>query len=391
MASKTEVITNFCKQTGKCRNGSKSRFGGFNIFYEDRVLYSYGYHFPLAIRHEDASDDGAACFGAGIKYIINGDKYSVSTTSHQNECISTLKGNVQIPFSALEQAYNWASLKASGFDKAQEKCKNLERHEVRSYIDSDEYNNAYQTWIDYQVRFAQSLACKLRDGMGGFQVVAWNNDEWRHTHDDGKTWGDGYFGEWIAGANNVEVTCNQCWQVFSPEPEASPRSEHRLGAVLFKIRDHYFLSSFDALDRRNYFLCQVPGSPSTVEEAYECLKPLEVKLCEKAGATILRQGDWFFYQAAEPSGELAKWLKQQAKTETKQYRLGGTSGTHMVTRMRQESPEHAMLLVSGTVKHSPTDGRRPEHKRLKLGDSKTWWIPVKNTSKAGWGAVGNVD
>ena len=63
-----------------------------NIFHENsRTLYSYGYHFILAVRLNTG------------KYLINGDTYSSSTSRHTSLCIRHLTPNVIIPFSALNQ------------------------------------------------------------------------------------------------------------------------------------------------------------------------------------------------------------------------------------------------------------------------------------------------
>lgn len=62
-----------------------------NIFIEDNTIYSYGRHFPLAIRMKDW-------------FLINGDKYSVTTSGHTGYCISKLQPNIQISFSALRSA-----------------------------------------------------------------------------------------------------------------------------------------------------------------------------------------------------------------------------------------------------------------------------------------------
>ena len=43
-----------------------------NVFIEDNVLYSYGYHFPMAMRIKDGY------------FIVNKDKYSSTTSRHQN-------------------------------------------------------------------------------------------------------------------------------------------------------------------------------------------------------------------------------------------------------------------------------------------------------------------
>lgn len=46
-----------------------------NMYIENNVLYSYGKHFPMAIR---LSSD------KGYYFIVNGDKYSPTTSRHQS-------------------------------------------------------------------------------------------------------------------------------------------------------------------------------------------------------------------------------------------------------------------------------------------------------------------
>ena len=43
---------------------------GSRIFFEGDILYSYGYHFPLAVKSKKG-------------YVLNGDRYSVSTSKQQ--------------------------------------------------------------------------------------------------------------------------------------------------------------------------------------------------------------------------------------------------------------------------------------------------------------------
>jgi len=66
---------------------------GARVFFDGDTLYSYGYHFRLAVRTK-----------AG-KYIINADQYSVTTSGHTSMCIhNSPAGTPQIPFSALDAA-----------------------------------------------------------------------------------------------------------------------------------------------------------------------------------------------------------------------------------------------------------------------------------------------
>lgn len=80
-----DTIKAFAEGSATCRNSNG------NIFAEGDILYSYGKHFPMAIRMDNV-------------YLINGDKYSVTTSAQQNLCIQTLSPNVQIPFSGLRGA-----------------------------------------------------------------------------------------------------------------------------------------------------------------------------------------------------------------------------------------------------------------------------------------------
>jgi hypothetical protein len=87
MRSQSSLVERF-------KNGAESGSAS-NLFIDGAILYSYGRHFPLAIRQD---------WGAGVQYLINGDDYSFSTRSHQGLCIHELTPNVQIPFSALDSA-----------------------------------------------------------------------------------------------------------------------------------------------------------------------------------------------------------------------------------------------------------------------------------------------
>lgn len=401
MATKDQVFINFAKQTGTHTKGSKCgslRGVGdgrvcYNMFYEGRILYSFGTHFPLAIRHQDARVEGAEGFGCGVGYIINGDKYSVSTSSHQGGAISMLQKNVQIPFSALESAWNW-KLQQNVYYKEWGQWHTLEEAQADAAATGKSVWDAWgYTTNPEWVNRPNALAQLLRDGKGGFRIVAFQKDTWEYRFCPAK---DGV--EWTCWYDSKEVPEEYQILQYSGDPKEM-QGRHRLGAVLFRIREHTFLSSFDQLDRSNYFLCHVPGEPTSVEEAYENLVPEAVKaLPSREG--VLRQGDWFFIPAS-PDKDVQRLIRSWSKSQESNHRLGGSGGTHVVTRMRSVPRatiadeaagrmQQPLEFVQGCVRHDPPS-RRPEHKRLKLGDGKTWYVPVKNTSEAGWGARGNVD
>ena len=64
-----------------------------HMFIDGDTLYSYGRHFPLAVRQQKS--------GQGYRFIINGDRYSVSTAAQQRQVLDL---GPQIPYSALGAA-----------------------------------------------------------------------------------------------------------------------------------------------------------------------------------------------------------------------------------------------------------------------------------------------
>jgi len=90
LGSHVEVIDAFV-------NGEDHPYKGHNVFFRDDVLYSYGRHFPLAVRNVDGM------------IVVNGDKSSVSTTKHQTilrRCLAR-RSHFTTSFSAIE---SWAHL-----------------------------------------------------------------------------------------------------------------------------------------------------------------------------------------------------------------------------------------------------------------------------------------
>lgn len=63
-----------------------------HLFIEGDKLFSYGHHFILAVRYRREGD---------YRFLLNGDKYSASTSGHQRACFRL---GPQVPFSALRAA-----------------------------------------------------------------------------------------------------------------------------------------------------------------------------------------------------------------------------------------------------------------------------------------------
>jgi len=92
--SHSDVASRFAKggTTGKSSS----------MFIDGDVIYSYGYHFPLAVRHPHSD------WGQGIRYLRNADDYSATTSRHKSVVRSALgwgeTNSVGISFRAFKKA-----------------------------------------------------------------------------------------------------------------------------------------------------------------------------------------------------------------------------------------------------------------------------------------------
>lgn len=166
--------------------------------------------------------------------------------------------------------------------------------------------------------------------------------------------------------------------------------DHFLGETLF--RNHlgqYFLSGLDRNDspsKRSFYLCQVPGSPETIERAIEALRP------DGVPADTPRQGEWFFvpepgYRPAKDEKTLRatgvpivderadRQLRAMQKYTTHDdkltYGVPGREGRHVASTLVVDGAVYARGVV-----------RDREHSPLHLG--KTFHRVVKNRAVEGW-------
>jgi hypothetical protein len=174
-----------------------------------------------------------------------------------------------------------------------------------------------------------------------------------------------------------------------------------------RFRTAYFLSGFDHNEPLpSYFFTELPpdARPSTIDEAYEALKPATVRLAEEMGRTVHRQGDQFFI---EMPGLTLRELKRQGGEhhkrggpgrEKQQWEPEVKQSWHQPPRFQRYINENCWLngttheasevvrlggatYVRGIVRHVP-DGRTPDHVPLHLG-TKSLWLNVPNRTPVG--------
>lgn len=140
--------------------------------------------------------------------------------------------------------------------------------------------------------------------------------------------------------------------------------------LVTRRRRSFFLSGFDSNETRpSYFLCELPPKvkPTTIEEAYDTLKPEAVKLAESLGRDVKRQGDIF----ATPLNVDTRSLTKAGGVRLKADRLFNTNHRATETMTLRDGT----VLARGTLTHAP-EGRRPDHARVKLGQQ--WHVIQKN-------------
>jgi hypothetical protein len=173
------------------------------------------------------------------------------------------------------------------------------------------------------------------------------------------------------------------WNDKTGKQEYKDVKRHYTGSSLFEIQDRYFLFDVDRRELRNKifnaFLVELPCQASSIAQAYELLKPKEVKDAEKKGLKILRQGEWFFIPV---KGEFDADKEDSDNRRAGQYK-------RIELRAGESRPNYAskgnekLGLVTGKVEHS---GR--EHAELKLDG---WFKPVPNTATKSFTIKGDID
>lgn len=186
------------------------------------------------------------------------------------------------------------------------------------------------------------------------------------------------------GPEKTVIRNEEKYNAKTRENDIIPVEVHFTGASLFKVEDKVFLFDIDQHEIKhkifNAFLVQLKESASSIEQAYENLKPQAVKDAEKQGLEILRQGEWFFIPV-QGEFEAKKATSQWSKLEFEPLTL--RAGRNRPNNVTKHSKVDGVEYVTGIVEHSGH-----EHASLTL---KGWYLPVPNTSIESFTLTGDVD
>ena len=410
MTNKKDILQDFIDQKVRSRGRNKGEvYGEYgHVYYSGDIMYSYGSHFPLLIRHS---------WG----YLLNADKYSSTTSSHQSMCRSV--ATIQIPLSALRTA-------GIPYEKFNLIDSSKQREDLIGYYRNVE-NDKTKT---ITVAEYEALDWKKRRG--------WRPDNW-----DKATkycWHSKYKKEQISVKQYMEIPDNEKFGEETPiilydfnfgsainntetiyrgittaTSKWNVNTERRPQHDVIEHDGRYFLSGMDG---QNYFLCQLPEPVKTVEEAIEHLIPNELRQTRWNDETsrsetklidgVVRQGEWFFQKHKElkPISEKEYLARYQDKTpeETAEMRKQVKAFNQELKIYYRDMQRNFVLPLDAENSHRHTatrgmlkDGivyvtgrvRHTEHQCLKLStaDKPVIYRAYRNRAVESYSVNGRVD
>jgi len=346
------------------------------VFSEGNRLYSYGHHFELG-RIIDSEDESN-----GIRLaILNGDRYSVTTSKHQAGTRRAIADagipSIILPFSAVDRAgimldtIRPHEIQDDAWRTVQRSSSNLE--DVPAYKRTTYVRAADGTMIEHDVQPDD-------DGL-----YRWETSEHQ-------------LGASVFSAEvQAERIIGTCEGGYDGKPDHCPpevgymRTRHPHEITERYTERRWYVSGFDDQERNPlYFLAELPGRAFSYEAALKMLRPMAVKMADRACQPVTRQGDIF----GIPSPFTLRQLRKRGATVEKRRHLDGTSHTGSEVAVLPNGVEYAR----GMLRHEPAGFRRPEHARRKIGDGKTWHVIVRNTvpqdahgNPRAWTISGRVD
>lgn len=161
-------------------------------------------------------------------------------------------------------------------------------------------------------------------------------------------------------------------------PQGLMAQRHFTGAVLLENEGRKFFLDVDRREIQhkifNAFFVEVASTVNSISEAYDSMKPQEVKDAEAAGIEVLRQGEWFFIPTENfiefTRSQVFRWAANGEEARQYTQRVEGAELRHgrgrpnSLMRPIGFGPELDSLVL-GTVTHS---GREHEPLVLEGGD-----------------------
>ena len=284
-----------------------------NVIASGDSIYSYGRHFEMGRILRDAN-------GIARCVLLNGDRYSSSTTQHQSLVRQVCRHRMPtvpcliVPFPALDAA----GIEYDSIVPLDVRPEGAQYHLQRAATPPTSAVRVRAAVVHYGDDYSDS----------GYRRI-WNAYDQAGKPGNWDDWEGQYEDVLAMPGTHQAVTQREDgqWEWYTVQ--------HWLGDAVFSARSNgrrkrvKFLSSFDRNEReRLYFLCELPPCRAvTFEDALQALKPDAVVLAEGMGRTCSRQGDIF--GVPMPGLTLAQ-LKAQGGTLAR--RSDAAKGVHAMAR-----------------------------------------------------------
>jgi hypothetical protein len=161
------------------------------------------------------------------------------------------------------------------------------------------------------------------------------------------------------------------------------RQVHTLGDSVVRVRHRYYLSAVDETGAGNgmYFLAELSTDrpPSSLQEAFDFLRPEVVLEAEARGANVMRQGEWFAIPTKLRTAELRRDVERGVAAYLERHVLG-KDGHHELEEavIYRVGPRKGEVYARGVLHHT-----NDEHHDLDLGKIR-WHKVVHNTQSASY-------
>ena len=157
---------------------------------------------------------------------------------------------------------------------------------------------------------------------------------------------------------------------------------HTLGDSVLRVKDHYYLSGVDetGVGSGMYFFAELATkkAPTTLEEAYNTLKPKVVRDAEERGTAVLRQGEWFAIAALVRTSELMRDVERGIAVHRERHVLGKDGHHELEEAVIYKAGERkGQVYARGVLRHT-----KDEHDYLDLGG--LWYLIVHNVQGASY-------
>jgi hypothetical protein len=161
------------------------------------------------------------------------------------------------------------------------------------------------------------------------------------------------------------------------------RSVHTLGDSVLRVKDRYYLSGVDETGKGwgMYFFAELltKQAPSTLEEAYDTLKPKAVREAEVRELNVLRQGEWFAIPTQVLTSELMRDVDRGIAAYRQRHVLGKDGHHELEEAVLYKAGERkGQVYARGVLRHT-----KDEHTDLDLGTVR-WYLVVHNVVGASY-------